>query len=808
MGPSVAQDRFAVGAATLSLLAAHAERRPLLVVLDDAHLLDGASAAALLFVARRLLADPIAMVFAVREGEPSLLDGADLPVLRLAGLDPGTAAQLLPGSDPATVQRLHQATGGNPLALLELAADPGALPPVGGPTSLPSRLVTAFLRRYAELPDMTRTVLVLAAASTDTPDTAILARAAAQLGGSVDALAAAEDAGLVHIANGRVEFRHPLVRSAVYSQASAPERRAAHAALADALPDRDADRRAWHLAAATIGADHRTSSALAQAGDRAQRRSAYGSATDAYERAGRFAPDPADAAGLLVEAASCAVLDGQWARALALLDELDATVLDRRLRAHADEIRARVAMRRGSVLVGYREFVRAAGELADLDPDAAVGLLAEAAHAALYAGDGAAALSAAERTAELAARTGTREAQLCGTMAQAIGHVLVGDGQLGAAAAREVIQMFDAAAELPEDPRLLVFAALAPLLLREAGTGRALMQRTLVATRRRSAVGLVPYLLNALARDQATTSEWAAAEASYDEAVRLARESGQRTELGSLLAGWAWLDARRGREDACRAHVVEARALCEAAGLGFYAIWCAQALGFLELALGRPAAAVEHFHAQAELMAARGIVDADLSPAPELVEAYLQLDRPAQAGALVEPFRAAAAAKGQPWALARAARVTALLGADYEAQFEQALALHARTPDVFETARTQLAYGGRLRRARRRVDARDQLHAALETFLRLGAQAWAERASAELAATGETARLRDVTTLVQLTPQEFQIARLLADGATTREAAAATFLSPKTVEYHLRNVYRKLGLHSRQELAAAMAQDS
>jgi DNA-binding CsgD family transcriptional regulator len=255
-------------------------------------------------------------------------------------------------------------------------------------------------------------------------------------------------------------------------------------------------------------------------------------------------------------------------------------------------------------------------------------------------------------------------------------------------------------------------------------------------------------------------------------------------------------------------HVAEGRALCEAAGLAFYTIWCVQGLGYLELALGRPAAAIRHFDEQAAMMDARGIVDPDLSPAPELVEAYLQLNQPDVAAGLAAAFQDAAHAKGQPWALARALRTTALLDADFEAPFEQALALHARTPDVFETARTQLAYGTRLRRVRRRLDARAQLRAALATFLRLGAQPWADRASAELAASGETARRRDVTTLVQLTPQEFQIARLLADGATTWEAAAAAFLSPKTVEYHLRSVYRKLGVHTRQELTAAMADEA
>jgi DNA-binding CsgD family transcriptional regulator len=206
-------------------------------------------------------------------------------------------------------------------------------------------------------------------------------------------------------------------------------------------------------------------------------------------------------------------------------------------------------------------------------------------------------------------------------------------------------------------------------------------------------------------------------------------------------------------------------------------------------------------------MATLGIADVDLSPAPELVEAYLRLGQREAAAAEAEEYALAAAAKGQPWALARAARSRGLVADDdaFASCFEDALAQHARTLDLFETARTQLAYGGRLRRARQRVRAREHLRAAHATFDRLGAATWAEAASAELAATGETARRRDATTLDELTPQELQIALLLAEGKTTREAAAAVFLSPKTVEYHLRHVYRKLGIRSREELAAAFS---
>ncbi len=290
--------------------------------------------------------------------------------------------------------------------------------------------------------------------------------------------------------------------------------------------------------------------------------------------------------------------------------------------------------------------------------------------------------------------------------------------------------------------------------------------------------------------------------------MRLARETGQRTEVAAALSRLAWLAARQGREEECRDYAAEALELSRSLGIGLCEIWTLAALADLELGLGRPAEALVRLEEQAAALDARGIADVDLSPAPELVDVYLRLRREDDAAALAAEFSTAAAAKGQPWALARAARLRGLLAPAeaIDAEFEEALRLHGQTPDVFETARTRLAYGSRLRRVRRRVQAREQLRAATEVFDHLGAAPWAELAQVELAATGETARRRDPSTLGELTPQEFQIAQLLADGATTRAAAAALFLSPKTIEYHLRNVYRKLGVRSREELATALAE--
>src|SRR4051794_5275977 len=809
LAPATAGDRFAIGAATLSLLSACADDGPLLLLVDDAHLLDQPTAEALLFAARRLVADPIAVVLAAREGEPSLLDGADLRVLRVGGLGPGDAAALLEraGVSGDVVERLIRTTGGNPLALLELAADGGRLAaaPAAGPVPISTSIATAFLRRFGELPDATRRVLVLAATS-DTGDLTVLARAASGLGLDLGDLVSAEEAGLVALDAAEVAFRHPLARAAVYADASPHERRAAHAALAGSLPDHDVDRRAWHLAAAAVGPDDRAATALEHAGRRARERSAYAVAAAAFQRAAGLAPDDAQRPQLLFAGAESAWLAGDAERTVALLDEAQPLLEDPILGSLFDHLRGQVAIRRGPVMDGYPLLVRAAEQMAVADPELAVVMLAQAVGCCMYAGDTPAMVSAASRAIAVARTRDSRRAAFFAGLAHGMALVSAGHGEMGAIAVGRAVAILETSDELRDDPALLVWAAIGPLFLREAEAGRALIERAFAGARANVAVGVLPSLLHILARDQATTDRWAEAEASYDEAIRLARETGQRVELGAALAGLAWLEARQGREEAGRAHAEEATALCDDLGVGLYGIWAIQALGDLELGLGNPAAAIEHYERQVRALEQRGIADVDLVPGPELVDAHLRLGQADEAAAAAGAFAARADAKGQPWALARAARCRGLLAdaGDLEAHFDAALALHERTPDAFETARTRLAYGARLRRARKRVRAREELRAALETFEALGARPWADQADAELAATGETARRRDASTLDDLTPQELQIARLLAEGRTTREAAAAIFVSPKTVEYHLRHVYVKLGINSREALKLAL----
>jgi DNA-binding CsgD family transcriptional regulator len=803
--PAPVQERFAVGAATLSLLAAYAEHGPVAVLVDDAHWLDVPSAQALLFAFRRLVADPIAVLIAVREGEASLLDGADLPTLKVGGLTSDEAATLVGGLAPEVASWLHRATAGNPLALIELAPDAHdlAMEPEGAPVLVSAKISRAFVQRLGTLDEAARRALVLAAAS-DSRDLVTLERAAARLRIDVSALAAAEGAGLVTLRSGSVEFRHPLARLAIYADAPPGQRRGAHLALAASLPDRDVDRRAWHLAAAAIGTDDAASAALEQAGVRSRGRSAYATATAAFDRAARLAADDERRAYLLREAAEAAWLAGLADRAVTLLDGARIATNDPAKLIDIDQLAGHIATRVGPVMRGHAILVATAERA---DPERAVVMLAEAASACLYAGKPAEMLRVAERAQAVLPDNSSVRARFLAAIAVGTARILGGDAAAGAEAVHEAITLAENAAELREDLQLIPWLAVGPLFLREISAGRPLLEHGLKTARDRAAVGALPFVLNLIARDQAATDRWAVAEATYQEAIELARESGQQADLAFGLAGLAWLQARHGRERDCRACAAEALRLCPQLGIRLFEIWAIAALGELEVGLGNAARAAEHFEQQQQLLHDLEITDADLSPAPELVDAYLRLGRNDVAQRTAAQFTAAAEAKGQPWSIARALRCRALLAEDAEmaSLFEQALSLHAQTPDAFEAARTRLAYGERLRRARNRILAREQLRTAVDMFERLGANPWASRARVELAATGETRRQRDPDTIDELTPQELHIALLLADGKTTRETAAALFLSPKTIEYHLRHVYQKLGIRSRDGLAQALA---
>ena len=782
------------------------------MLVDDGHWLDGSSADALLFAVRRLVADPVAVIVAVREGESSLLDGADLPTLQLAGLDLPAAADLLAGQlgapvRPELADRLHRETGGNPLALIELAGDHELADdsPPGTPIAVGKSVAHAYLLRYRSLPPSARDILVLAAA-VDRGDMSVLTRAASLLGQDVAALIPAEAAGLVTVRDAMIEFRHPLARSAIYGQAPPDRRREVHRALASALPDADVDRRAWHLALAAFGPDAAASSALEQACEHVSA-APMRSRREPTSVAPDWRQSESVKARLLYAAADAAWLGGLADRAAALLEEASQWAAAPDLVLAIEHLRGHIALRRGPIMQAQEILVAAAAQAASADTDRAVVMLAEAVWAAFCAADAAGyasrrATSRGRRSA--AAARAVRRFSRCSRRAQRRSSPGKASGvrRRSGRPSRSSSVLTSCATILACSPGRRWGR---PGYGRRS-VGLALGDRALAAARSQSAVGVLPSVLIQVSIGHAASDRWTEALAGFHEAITLARETGQNTELAWALARLALLEARMGRAEQSRLHADSGLDLSRQLGLGLSEVWSIAALGELELSLGHPEPALACFEEQQAVLTAHAIRDADLSPAPELVELYLRLGRPQEAAHAAEEYSRAATAKAQPWALARAARCRGLAasGDVGDDSFEIALALHQQTPDVFETARTHLAYGSHLRRARQRIQAREQLRAAIDIFDPLGAEPWSETARSELAATGETARLRDPATLNELTPQELQIALRVAEGRTTRETAAALFLSPKTIEYHLHNIYRKLAIRSRRELIGAI----
>jgi DNA-binding CsgD family transcriptional regulator len=808
-GAAGSGDRFTIGAAVLNLLSAYAEEGPVAVVVDDLHLLDLPSAEALVFAARRLGADPVVVLVGLRTSEADRLV-AGLPILPVSGLDPVAAAALVARTAgapvaPGRLEPLLALAAGNPLALLELAADDLdslATDPTELPARVPHAITEAFARRLDRLEEPCRVALLVAAVSAG--DLLVTTRACAGLSIAVDALDEAEDEGLVSVTAGRISFRHPLVRAAVYSRAGARERRGVHRAVAESLPVDDIDRRAWHLAEAVWEPDEQVADLLAAAAERARARTAYSVASGAYERSARLTPDEEQRTERLLDAAETAWSAGLTERALGLLDAHGRGDPGTRGRMRGLAVRGAIAMRTGQVGDARRMLI-AAADLAT-DPNEETILLADAVEANFYLAGAPTAAALAHRLTALAPAVTDDRARAFGLVAAGTARIIAGQAG-GADELRAAIPLLRTTPAVYADQHRLSLVMQVPLFLRDAtGEGQAI--RELVeAVRGQAGVGALPTVLWYVARDQATTSAWAEAEANYLAVVRLAEETGQVTQQMMALAGLAWLESRQGREDRCRGHVADVLDAPAAAHLHMGRAWARYAMGDLELSLGDPARAVAHFRELIRLLEVHALEDADLVPGAELVDALLRLGEVEEAGEVAATYERAARDKGQPWALARAERARGLLADDDAviSRFEPALEAHAATLDRFETARTRLAYGERLRRAAMRVRARDQLRSAFEDFEDLGAMRWAERASLELEATGETVRRRGADPRSALTPQELQVSMLLVDGRTTREAAAALFLSPKTIEYHLRKVYTKLGIGSRAELAELLA---
>ncbi|HST66347.1 MAG TPA: AAA family ATPase [Mycobacteriales bacterium] len=783
-GPAV--EPFLVALATLSMLTEAAEEAPVLGLVDDAHWLDAASADALLFAARRLHADPVAMVLAARDGAPFVADG--IPSLVLAGLD-ATAARVLLGQRAGhplpeeVIEQLLAESGGNPLALVEL---PTALTAaqLRGTAPMPARLpLTAdveavFLDRSRRLPAAVRTVLLVAAAD-DSGRTATVRRAAATLG--ADALDDAERSGLLLIDGDSARVRHPLVRSAIYQAATSGQRRAVHQALADALAD-DPDREAWHRAAAADGPDDGVAAALDRVASRAERRGGYAAAAAAYERAAALTtgeqPRAARSFGAARNAWSC----GQPARARTLAAAARRGTEDRLLRADIDRLRGRIEVNVGSASDAHRIFTAAARAVASADADRALEMAVAAAVLVVYGAD-------SGETVDPSALPGDTSRRRCLTRLLA---------SMTAAARGDVATAITALGDALEegaavtDPDVLANLGNAALHLGDDEAHRRCLTAMLSGARAGGAGMLVLYALPRLAFHQLLSGQWAAAAGSAAEALALA----PRPLRAAPLAWLTLLAALQGRPDYDDLSA-ELRTATESHPLG---ILTDPVHDLTRWATGVRAARGGDVHTALHHLARIRLPVIARMAAVDRVDAAVRADDRERAATWTAELTAFADATRWPWAKAAAAHGRALLAGPAQApgQFEDALRHQGRP---YDRARTHLAYGEFLRRAQRRVDARTQLRLALETFQDLQAEPLVEHATRELRASGETARTRDPSTLLALTPMELRVAELVRQGLSNKDIAAQCWISPRTVAFHLRNCFTKAGVTFRGELA-------
>ncbi len=806
-------DRFAVGAATLSLLCRAAEDQPLLVMVDDVHKVDWPSLDALLFVARRLVTDSTAMLFGLRSGAEADRVTSDLPQLPLVGLGLSEIAPLVSGAEwgDERLLQLHRLTGGNPLAVIEMSGEiqsgfsrleAGRLQGV----AVPGLIAEAFGARVDAMRPEARSALLIAAVGGDLGLTA-LAPAFSARAVDVRLLADAERADLIRVANDAVTFRHPLLASVVYQNADPTERRSAHRAIADALGAHDLDRRAWHLSEGTLSPDAEVAELLASAGAAARNRGAFTVASARFERGGRLHSDSNARDRLLIDAAETAWLGGDPDRALSLLVEVGAQTETAAIRAQATALRGVVSARSGSLIDARALLFEAGLALSEVDADEAILVLAEALYVCFYLGESHGTRDVVHHIEAIAPRTESAGARALADLASGMGRIICGDGERGATRVRSGLAASQLS-EFSDDPRMLPWLLLGPVWLRESGATRRLIGDVVDSARSSAAVGTLPFLLFHAARDDATTHRWSAAEANFREAIALGEETGQRTDVAFAMAGLTWLLARQGRVDETLDMAEMALAACVRSHLHIGRVWLAYAMGDLEAGRGDQQRALDHYADQQALIADLGLKDPDLSPAAEVVECLMRLGLNAEAVSEARRFDQTSAAKGQPWARARSLRATAIAGVDPDTNFVSALAAHALNPDVYERSRTELAYGVFLRRSRRPTEAREVLRSALTGFDGLAASPWAAMAATELTAAGERVHTRPTGEAQQLTAQELQVSMMLAGGRTTREAAAALFLSPKTVEYHLRHVYIKLGISSRRELTERLDQEN
>nr|WP_275403735.1 LuxR family transcriptional regulator [Nocardioides jishulii] len=802
-----APDRFLVGLATLNLLAEVGEEAPLLCVVDDAQWLDEASAQVLAFVARRVSAERMALLFALRDSGP----GDDhaftgLPELRLEGLSDVESETLLDRVvatplDDAVRARIAAEARGNPLALLELprGASPARL--AGGfgrpdELSVPRRIEEGFRRRSASLPIETRLLLLVAAAE-PTGDSGVLWRAASRLGIPREAAAPAEASGLVEMGT-RVRFRHPLVRSAIYQAGTAPDRRRAHGALASATDSlHDPDRRAWHRAQAVLGTDEETAAELERSADRARVRGGVAAAAAFLQRAAELTPEPSVRTRRALAAAHLKYDAGAPESALALLDVAEAGPLDALQAARVTLLRAQVAFHttRGGEVPGL--LVEAAQSLSSLDPRLSRETYLNALDAALVSGGSDRGLLEVAEAARLAPAP-PGPPQPSDLLLDGLVTTLTCGSAEGTPELRHALSAFRDALTDPEQAeageRWLRLACRNALAAFDDELLHILATHNVHVARDAGALAKLPDALRFLSLTLVLTGE-------LDEAGGLATEASALTQAtGGVQVEHAHLILSAWRGDQTKTTELRDVIAQDAAHPdgGTEESLAQYSLAVLHNGLGNYAAAHE--------AAARACESPEVSLSNlahvELIEAAAragQMERAAEAAAQV---CSRARASGSPWALGIAARSDGLVsaGAAADEHFSEAIAQLGRSRMGGLLARTHLVYGEWLRREGRRRDARDQLRTAHQLLGDMGAGAFAARAARELRATGEHPRARTAQPVDELTAQERHVARLVASGATSREVAAQLFLSPRTIEAHLRNIFRKLEITSRRQL--------
>jgi DNA-binding CsgD family transcriptional regulator len=809
-----APDRFLVGLAVLSVLSEEAEEQPLVCVVDDAQWLDRASAQALAFVTRRLQAESVALVFAVRDPSDEL---RGLPELVVHGLHEADAQTLLgsvlPGRlDEPVRERILAETRGNPLAVLELARVLTAAELAGGfglPGAVPlsGLMEDSFRRRLEPLPANTRRLLLLAATE-PLGDPVLLWRGAKRLGIGIEAADAAESERLFEL-GARVTFRHPLVRSAVYGAASPHERREVHRALAEATdPAVDPDRRAWYRGQATPAPDECVALELERSASRAQARGGLAAAAAFLERAALLTPEPGRRGRRMLAAARAKRDAGALDAALGLLVAVEAGPLDAVLTAEVERLRGQVASQQQRGGDAARLLLSAATRLAPLDADLARETHLEGLVAAMWAGD----LDRDGRV--LAAAEAARAAPPASDPPRAVDVLLdafairLTEGYTAAVPALkralELLLALDVGAD--EAARWLRFTggrpgAIVAVELWDAEAWRFLTARQVQVARDAGALVQLRLALNFLAFSHLLAGELTTA-AHLIEEDRLVAEA---TGIPRIAYAEMMLLAWRGEET--RASELIEATLREAAatGVGRWVTLASYASSVLENGLGRHDAA---------LTAAWRAFECDplgFGPyvVPELAEAASRTGDEALVRTAIEWLSERTLVTPTEWGRGLEARFRALLskGDVAERSYRESIERLARTSIRVELARGHLVYGEWLRRERRRADAREPLRTAHEMFRRMGAEAFAARAERELLATGETTRKRRVETRGELTPHELRVARMARDGASNQQIATRLFVSRKTVEYHLHNVFTKLGINSRERLDRVLPED-